>query len=137
MMLGQSLNIHSIFKRQAKALIRLLVCASWSDPLLVTQTTLLEISCHGSVYLFGVNYTVSSQSNTIIIYISRSQIHLKYLNQIVADLIINPFILDTCEQVLWQTLSIMLHFVRVSTVCKVKIKSSRCRDASSFRNFYL
>ena len=34
-------------------------------------------------YLFDVNYTVSSQSNTIIIYISRSQILSEYLNQIV------------------------------------------------------
>ena len=35
-------------------------------------------------YLFDVNYTVSSQSNTIIIiYISRSQILLKCLNQVV------------------------------------------------------
>ena len=32
-------------------------------------------------YLFDVNYTVSSQSNTIIIYISRSQILSIYLNQ--------------------------------------------------------
>ena len=30
------------------ALIRLRVCAGWSEPLLVAQTTLLEISCHGS-----------------------------------------------------------------------------------------
>ena len=35
-------------------------------------------------YLFDVNYTASSQSNTIIIiYISRSQILLKCLNQVV------------------------------------------------------
>ena len=35
-------------------------------------------------YLFDVNFTVSSQSNTIIIiYISRSQILLKCLNQVV------------------------------------------------------
>ena len=35
-------------------------------------------------YLFDVNYTVSSQSNTIIIiYISRSQILSKYLYQVV------------------------------------------------------
>ena len=35
-------------------------------------------------YLFDVNYTVSSRSNTIIIiYISRSQILLKCLNQVV------------------------------------------------------
>ena len=33
------------------ALIRLCVCAGWSEPLLVAQTTLLEIPCHGS-FLF-------------------------------------------------------------------------------------
>ena len=37
-----------MFKRLAKALIRLCVCAGWSEPLLVAHTTLLEISCHGS-----------------------------------------------------------------------------------------
>ena len=30
------------------ALIRLRVCAGWSEPLLVAHTTLLEISCRGS-----------------------------------------------------------------------------------------
>ena len=35
-------------KRQAKALIRLRVCAGWSEPLLVAHTTLLEITCRGS-----------------------------------------------------------------------------------------
>ena len=34
-------------------------------------------------YLFEVNYTVSSQPNTIIIYISRSQILSEYLKQVV------------------------------------------------------
>ena len=44
-----ALNIHRIFKRLAKALIRLHVCAGWSEPLLVAHTTwLLEISCGGS-----------------------------------------------------------------------------------------
>ena len=33
------------------ALIRLRVCAGWSEPLLVAHTTLLEISCHGSVMI--------------------------------------------------------------------------------------
>ena len=33
-----------ILKILAKALIRLRVCAGWSEPLLVTQTTLLEIT---------------------------------------------------------------------------------------------
>ena len=48
MVLCQKLNIHRIFKRLAKAPIRLRVCAGWSEPLLVAETTLLEISCHGS-----------------------------------------------------------------------------------------
>ena len=42
-----SLTLIRVFKRPAKALIRLRVCAGWSEQLLVTQT-LLEISCHGS-----------------------------------------------------------------------------------------
>ena len=50
MLLGQQLNSHEIFKWQAKALIRLRVCAGWSEPLLVAHTTLLEISCHGSFH---------------------------------------------------------------------------------------
>ena len=37
-----------IFKRLAKALIRLRVCAGSSEAWLVAHTTLLEISCHGS-----------------------------------------------------------------------------------------
>ena len=48
MMLSQKLNSQRIFKRLAKALIRLRLCAGWSEPLLVAHTTLLEISCRGS-----------------------------------------------------------------------------------------
>ena len=48
MMFGQKFNIHRIFKRLAKALISLRVCAGWSEPLQVAHNTLLEISCHGS-----------------------------------------------------------------------------------------
>ena len=44
MMFGQ----HRIFKRPAKALIRLRVRAGWSEPSLIAYTTLLEISCCGS-----------------------------------------------------------------------------------------
>ena len=43
-----SLTVIEYSKRQAKALIRLRICAGWSDR---AYTTLLEISCHGS-YLF-------------------------------------------------------------------------------------
>ena len=38
-------------QRLAKALIRMRVCAGWSEPLLVAHTTLLEISCHGSNFI--------------------------------------------------------------------------------------
>ena len=47
-MFVQKLNIHIIFKRQAKALIRLCVCAGWSEHLLVEHITLLEISYHAA-----------------------------------------------------------------------------------------
>ena len=40
-----------IFKRLAKALISLRVCAGWSEPLPVAHTALLEISCRGSYQL--------------------------------------------------------------------------------------
>ena len=42
------LNSHRIFKWLAKALIRLHICARWSEALLVAHTTLLKISCRGS-----------------------------------------------------------------------------------------
>ena len=45
-----SLNTHRIFKRPAKALISLGVCAGLFEPLLVANATLLEISCTGSLY---------------------------------------------------------------------------------------
>ena len=48
MLFSHELNSQRIFKRLAKALISLRHCAGWSEPLLVTHTTLLEISCHGS-----------------------------------------------------------------------------------------
>ena len=48
MMFGQQPSSHRILKRLAKALIRLRVCAGWSEPLL--------ISCHGSyIFLEGEN----------------------------------------------------------------------------------
>ena len=43
-----SFNNHIIFKRLAKALIRMRVCAGWSKALLVDYTTLLEIPYPGS-----------------------------------------------------------------------------------------
>ena len=42
------------FKWPAKALIRLRVCAGWSEALLVAHTSLLEISCHFSFLHFGL-----------------------------------------------------------------------------------
>ena len=44
----QSLNNHRILKQLTKALIRLRVCAGWSEALLVAHTWLLGISCTGS-----------------------------------------------------------------------------------------
>ena len=52
MMFSQYFTTPRIFKRLTKALIRLRICAGWSEPLLVAHTTLLEISCHGSIILF-------------------------------------------------------------------------------------
>ena len=46
---------YRIFKRLAKALIRLRVCAGWSEVLLVALTTLLEISCRGSNLISKMN----------------------------------------------------------------------------------
>ena len=46
-----SINSHRIFKSLAKALVRLCVCAGWSEPLLVAHTTLLEISCRGTIMI--------------------------------------------------------------------------------------
>ena len=41
---------YRMFKRFAKALMRLCVCAGWSEPLLVTHTTYSEIPCRGSFH---------------------------------------------------------------------------------------
>ena len=50
---------HRILKRLAKALIRLHLCAGWSEALLVAHTLLLEISCTGwkirILCMWGVN----------------------------------------------------------------------------------
>ena len=48
MMFCQQLNTHRICQRLAKALIRLRVCAGWSEPLLVAHTTLFDSSRRGS-----------------------------------------------------------------------------------------
>ena len=48
MISSQQLNTHIIFRRQAKALIRLRVCIGRSEALLVAHTKLSEISCTGS-----------------------------------------------------------------------------------------
>ena len=50
-MIGQWPKSPGIFKQLAKALIRLLLCASGSEPLLVAHTTLLEISCRCSIII--------------------------------------------------------------------------------------
>ena len=55
-------DVHRIFKRLAKALIRLHICAGWSEPLLVAHTILLEISCPSS----NVNYHASDSTSIYI-----------------------------------------------------------------------
>ena len=49
MMFGKWPKSHRIVKQLGTALIRLRVCAGWSEPLLVAHTTLLKISCRGSI----------------------------------------------------------------------------------------
>ena len=58
MVFNQYLNNHRILKRQAKALISLRVCAGWSEPLLVTHTKLLEISCTGSNHILFLSLKI-------------------------------------------------------------------------------
>ena len=48
----QSVANNRILKRLAKALIGLWVCTGWSEALLSAHTTLLEISCRGSMCNF-------------------------------------------------------------------------------------
>ena len=58
-MFGLWSKSHRIFKRAAKALIRLHVCAGWFEPLLVAHTTFLEISYWAQMYLFKTNLDLS------------------------------------------------------------------------------
>ena len=63
MMFGQYLSIQKIFKRPAMALIKLRVCADWSEPLLVVHTSLLQISCHVSTIIVIIfSFNISSLS---------------------------------------------------------------------------
>ena len=64
----EKLNIHRILKRLAKALIRLRICADWSEPLLVAHTTLLEISCLGSVNFVSesIRATMEEYSDSVV-----------------------------------------------------------------------
>ena len=59
-----------MFKLLAKALIRVRECAGWSEPLLVAHTTLLEISCGGSNYVFYGYYLLNVLLNLIFYKIS-------------------------------------------------------------------
>ena len=59
MMFSQWPKSPRIFKRQAKALIRLHLLAGWSEPLLVPHTTLLEIS----QVLVALIHTIASVSH--------------------------------------------------------------------------
>ena len=73
-MFGQLLNVHRIFKRLAKALISLHVCAGQSEPLLAAHIILLEFSCHGSCLLF--------KANNLTLYPYRALLILDWLNKI-------------------------------------------------------
>ena len=47
-----SLTVIENLKRLVKALVRLRICAGWSEALLVAHTTLLEFLCRGSNLIF-------------------------------------------------------------------------------------
>ena len=70
MMFSQYLTTQRIVKRQANALIRLCVCAGWSEALLVAHTTLLEITCHGSYMYIPIKI---SQNHLYFLYILHFQ----------------------------------------------------------------
>ena len=57
-----------IFKGPAKALISLRICASLSDPLLVSHTKLLEISCYGSYYTMVLHFMTADLLILLILY---------------------------------------------------------------------
>ena len=73
-MLGQEPKSHRIFKRLAKALISLRVCAGWSEPLLVAHTTLLEISHHGSIMILKLMINVSRILYAVLFFIGNESI---------------------------------------------------------------
>ena len=72
-----------IFKRQAKVLIRLCICAGWSESLLVAHTTVLKFVCHGSnidycrkkICLLIINIYISGESKEVWILISWLQLN--------------------------------------------------------------
>ena len=71
MQFSQLLNTHRIFKPLAKALIRLCVCAGLSEALLVAHTTLLEISCRGSIiFLYEIIKLKSMLSGLNLMYLT-------------------------------------------------------------------
>ena len=59
-------SVSSLTLIKAKALIRLRVCAGWSEPLLVAQTTLLEISCHGLIVIQTLGASLRWQAELFI-----------------------------------------------------------------------
>ena len=85
MVFSQKLNSHRIFKRLAKALIRLRVCAGWSEALLVAHTTLLEIPCCSSndlkdIYFFEVLFVfVALRPMSTAMVIAGRSVHLTTL----------------------------------------------------------
>ena len=63
MMFSQYLNIHRIYKRLAKTLIRLRICAGWSEALLVPHTT---YHIYGNI-CFCLNWFLRPISNLSVI----------------------------------------------------------------------
>ena len=61
MRFGQWFNCHRIFKRPAKALIRLRGCTGWSAGLLFTTHQRQVFSCRGPYY--GINHSYQNVSN--------------------------------------------------------------------------
>ena len=52
-----------MFKRLARALIRLRVCAGWSEVLLVAHTKLLEKTFRGSIMSIAARFTLGNGVN--------------------------------------------------------------------------
>ena len=80
MVFSQKPNTHRILKLLAKALIRLRVCAGWSEALLVAHTKMLEISCNGSDDILPCNLSGSFFSQVLIDVIRNSFTEISFIH---------------------------------------------------------